>query len=86
MKRVKINAYQVGLVFKNGVYQRMLSEGKYWLWNENVLVYELNKPFNAPVELNVLLKDNTLAEALHVVEVSDNEIVLQYENGLLKMC
>ena len=31
MKRVKINAYQKGLVFKNGVYQRLLIEGNYWL-------------------------------------------------------
>ena len=84
MKRVNINAYQVGLVFKNGVYQRMLKEGKYWLWNRHVLVFDLTKPFHAPIELNVLLQDAALAEALHVVEVSDNEITLQYENGLLK--
>ena len=38
----------------------------------------------APVELNILLQDKTLADILHVVEVKDNEIVLQYENGLLK--
>jgi len=84
MKRVNINAYQIGLVFKNGVYQRILKEGKYWLWNENVKVYEMLFAFNAPIELNVLLKDAELAEALHIVDVSDNEIVLQYENGLLK--
>lgn len=84
MKRVNINAYQVGLVFKNGVYQRMLKEGKYWLWNEQVIVYNLNQPFNPFIELNMLLKDTELAEALHVVEVGDNEIALQYENGLLK--
>jgi len=28
MKRIIVNAYQVGLVFKNGVYQRMLNEGE----------------------------------------------------------
>ena len=38
----------------------------------------------APVELNILLKDQALADILHVVEVKDNEMVLQYENGLLK--
>ena len=38
----------------------------------------------APIELNILLKDEQLADALHIVEVKDNEIVLQYENGLLK--
>jgi hypothetical protein len=85
MKQVKINAYQIALVFKNGVYQKMLKEGKYWLWlNETAVVYELNKPFTPFVELNILLQDAALAEALHVVEVMDNEIALQYENGLLK--
>ena len=85
MKRVIINAYQIGLVFKNGVYQRMLSEGKYWmLWDVNVLIYKRTNQFNAPVELNILLQDTALAAELEVVEVSDNEIALQYENGLLK--
>ncbi len=30
MKRIKINAYQVGLVFKDGVYKKILLEGVYW--------------------------------------------------------
>lgn len=84
MKQVKVNAYQVGLVFKNGVYQRMLKEGKFWLWNEEVKLYNITQAFVAPVELNILLQDAALAEALHVVEVKDSWIVLQYENGLLK--
>lgn len=85
MKKVKINAYQVGLVFKNGGYKRMLTAGNYWLWySETVVVYELNRPFYPFVELNMLLQDAALANALHVIEVSDNQIALQYENGLLK--
>lgn len=85
MKRIKVNAYQAALVFKDGVYKKMLKEGKYWLWfDETAVVYELNRPFNPFVELNILLQDAALAEALHVVDVMDNEIALQYENGLLK--
>jgi hypothetical protein len=85
MKRVKVNAYQVGLVFKNGVYQRVLVAGTYWFWGkEQVYKYDITKPFTPPIELNILLQDQTLADILHVVEVKDNEIVLQYENGLLK--
>ena len=84
MKQVKVNAYHVGLVFKNGVYRRMLKEGNYWFWNENVTLYDVTKPFYAPVELNILLQDALLAEALHAVDVKDTEIVLMYENGLLK--
>ncbi|MEO6452561.1 MAG: slipin family protein [Ginsengibacter sp.] len=85
MKWIKVNAYQVGLVFKNGEYKEMLLAGSYWFWsNEIVYVYEVTKPFIAPVELNILLQDEQLAQALYIIEVKDNEIVLQYENGLLK--
>jgi hypothetical protein len=85
MKKVKVNEYQVALVFKNGAYQRVLLTGKYWFWHgETVYVYDVTKPFDPPVELNILLKDEVLADILHVVDVKDNEIVLQYENGLLK--
>ncbi len=63
----------------------MLAEGKYWLgFNETAIVYDVTKAFNAPIELNILLQDAELANALQVIEVSDNEIVLQYENGLIK--
>jgi membrane protease subunit (stomatin/prohibitin family) len=85
MKKVKVNAYQVGLVFKDGVYQRMLTAGSYWFWlDKTIYIYDVTKPFFVPIELNILLQDKTLADILHVVEVKDNEIVLQYENGLLK--
>jgi hypothetical protein len=85
MKKVKVNAYQVGLVFKNGVYQRVLTAGNYWFWKkEMVYVYDVTKPFVPPIELNILLQDTALADILHVVEVKDSEIVLLYENGLLK--
>ena len=85
MKRINVNAYQVGLVFKNGVYQRLLKEGKYWFWdNVQVYIYDLTKPFVALIELNLLLKDEQLAEMLYVVDVKDSEIVLLYENGLIK--
>jgi regulator of protease activity HflC (stomatin/prohibitin superfamily) len=84
MKRVTINAFERGLVFKNGAYQRMLQEGRHWLINEDVAIYDVNKPFVAPVELNILLQDPAITAALHVVEVSETEIVLHYENGLLK--
>ena len=63
----------------------MLKEGVFWLWGaETVIVYDVTKPFVPFVELNVYLQDEDLANELEVVEVSDNEIVLRYENGLLK--
>lgn len=85
MKKLKLNRYQVGLVFKNDAYERFITESTHWFWRgELVLVYDTNKAFNAPVELNILLQDQALATLLQVVEVKDDEIALQYENGLLK--
>lgn len=85
MKRVNIYAYQVGLVYKNKAYQRMLTEGTHWLWfSEEVVVYDKREAFWPPFELNIYLQDKTLADALIVTEVKDKEIALQYENGLLK--
>jgi regulator of protease activity HflC (stomatin/prohibitin superfamily) len=85
MKWVIINAYQIGLVFKSGAYLRMLKPGNYFLWaSETVEIYSVTRPFVPAYELNIFLQDKELAEALHLVEVKDHEIVLQYENGLLK--
>ncbi len=85
MKRVRINRYEVGLVYRKGAYKRMLKEGVYWLWGaETIIVYDVTKPFVPFVELNVYLQDEALANELEVVEVGDSEIVLRYENGLLR--
>lgn len=84
MKRVTVSPYTVGLLMKNGVYKRMLTEGTYWLWpNESVALYDVTKQFHPLVDLNILLQDTRLAEAVQVVEVKDNEIALHYKNGLL---
>jgi len=85
MKRIKIYAYQVALVFKNGVYKKMLQQGTYWLgFGETVIRYDITVQFIAPMDINILLQDAELANALHVIEAGDNEIVLQYRDGLLK--
>jgi regulator of protease activity HflC (stomatin/prohibitin superfamily) len=84
MKRVKINAYQTALVFKNGVYQRVLTEGSYWLWNETATIYNRQGAFTPPIALNLLLQDQELAAMLEVFTVNDQELVLQFENGILK--
>ncbi len=82
LNRVTIMANQAGLVFKNGKLVRVLNEGKHWIfYNETWLRYDKTLPFSAHVELNILLKNETLAKMLQVVEVKDNEVVFQYTNG-----
>jgi regulator of protease activity HflC (stomatin/prohibitin superfamily) len=85
MKRIRINTGNIGLVFRNGNYRKIVTEGVYWLLpNEDVLQYDLTKPFHPSIDLNILVKDEQLTNMLTVVEVKDNEIALQYENGNFK--
>lgn len=85
MKRIRINTGKIGLVFKSGNYKKIVTEGAYWfLPNEQVYEYDLTKPFLPHIDLNILLRDVQLANLLIVVEVSDHEIALQYENGNFK--
>jgi hypothetical protein len=85
MKKVRINAGFVGLVFKRNNYNRVITEGSYWVGtSELVNVYDLSKAFYPAIDLNLLLKDENLAALLTIVEVSDNEIVLQFINGNYK--
>jgi hypothetical protein len=85
MKRIRINTGKIGLVFRNGNYRKVVTEGAYWfLLNEDVFQYDLTKPFHPSIDLNILLKDEQLANMLTIVEVKDNEIALLYENGNFK--
>lgn len=85
MKYTKITTYEVGLVFKNGVYNRSITEGNHWIMPfEKLIKYDTTQSFSAPCNLNILLKDEKLAQLLNVVEVKENEIVLQYEKGILR--
>lgn len=85
IKTIKIEAYQVGLVFENRKLINVLEAGLHWIFgNKNVMVYDMNATFQAPFELNILLKNEVLASMLDIVEVADNEIVLQFVNGNFK--
>lgn len=85
MKRIRINNGKVGLVFRNGNYNRVVTEGSYWLTPfEELIQYDMSKQFHPSIELNILIKDVALAALLQVVEVKDTEIALQYENGNFK--
>lgn len=85
MKRVRIHTGKVGLVFKNGNYQKVITEGTYWLkLSQNVVIYNLTEKFHAPIASEILLQDVTLTNMLEVIDITDNEIVLLFEKGNFK--
>lgn len=80
---VRIQDFQVGIVCRHGGFARLLPAGTHWLWpNETLHTYNrgmlLDKP---PIDLPVLLAYPAVAAELDVIDVADNELVLQYENG-----
>jgi hypothetical protein len=85
MRKITINDWQIGLLLKDGAYQKYLSAGSYWIGSKkSVKIFELTEQFLPPVELNILLKDEGLSEKFQVVDVKDNQLVLLFVNGLLK--
>lgn len=85
IKKVKIEAYQVGLVMRNGALDQVLNQGNYWLWGTNeVKLYDMKQSFVSPIELTIALKNSTLASMLELVEVKEHEIVLFFVNGLFR--
>lgn len=85
MQRIRINAGKIGLVFKNGDYKRVITTGTHWLKPfDKVMTYDLSQPFYPSIELNLLLRDEALKNFLTIIEIADNQIMLQYENGNFK--
>lgn len=89
MIRVRINVGKVGLVFRRGDYNRVITEGVHWVnLFETVVIYDRSMPFQptadgeANYELNILLRDSQLKQELVVEDVRDHEIALKYEDGL----
>ena len=85
IKRINIEAYQVGLVFENRKLVNVLEEGLHWIFgSKNVIIYDMSVQFQAPFELSILSQNEVLASMLEIVEVADTEIVLQFVNGNFK--
>jgi len=85
MKRMRITEGMVGLVFRNGNYERALTSGVYWFWRgEWIETYKMSRQFCPAAELNILKKDKNLMDMLSIVEVNDDQICLRYEEGIFR--
>lgn len=85
MKNITINTDHAGLVYKNGVFKKVITAGNYWFWfGETVEVYDQSKTLIAGTELNVLLLDKDFEALVHVIDVKDKEIALVFQDGKFK--
>lgn len=84
LKYVKIQAYQVALVFKNRNLIEVLKEGNYWIFGRKRLkIFEMkNRLFIASDELNIFLKNQEFASMIDLIEVKDGEMALMFENEI----
>lgn len=80
LKRVRVNVGKMGIVSKNGDYQKVLTAGTYWLMlNELVTEYDMSKMYTATARFNIMIQDPKLAALVEVFDVKDNEIALKYD-------
>ncbi|HKX86062.1 MAG TPA: slipin family protein [Flavobacterium sp.] len=85
IQRIKIQAYQVGLVFENRKLSAILEEGTHWVFGFKIVErFEMNQAFTPSTDLTVLLENETLKSMLDVVEVTDGQIALQFVNSNFK--
>jgi regulator of protease activity HflC (stomatin/prohibitin superfamily) len=82
MTFVRIKDTEVGLIYRDGQFRRLVGEGRHWCWpNEKVTRYSKAFPAHFGIDQNLLLQHEELANMLHLIEVGDEEIVLLYEEG-----
>ncbi len=83
MKKIMINENQRGFLFKNGKYVKMLAAGKYCLFGgREIEITELDQPIvSKRCTLDTLLRDETVANSVSVIEVADEELALHFVNG-----
>lgn len=81
-KKITIETFQVGLVFKENKLIQVLTEGKHLLIgsNKEVQYFSMKEAFEPTQDLDVLLKNETLASMLQVIEVPKFQVALKFVN------
>lgn len=87
--RKVIAQHERGLVFKNGIFKKILGPGVHWIFaplkRVEIEVYDLTVPeFTHPIE-DFLIKDvpELCKKHFHVVELGDHEVAYVFKNGKL---
>ena len=83
MKKITVNEYQKGLLFKNGRFEKPLNPGTYHLFgSREAEILPLREHIHSDrCPLDTLLADKTVAAMVTTVEVGDEELALHFVNG-----
>ncbi len=80
--RKRVQAYEKALVFQHGKLIDVLEPGLHWVSPfVKVIKYDVTELFYHATDLDLLLDDYPLSEKLDIIEVSDNQIAIEYKNG-----
>lgn len=79
MKSVRINVGRVGIVRRNGDYNRILTAGKHWVrLGDRVVTHSKEMLYDITPSTEIMLRDPQFKNQVEVIEVADFEIALKY--------
>ena len=85
LKRIRIRSYEIGLCFRDGEFKRLMTTGRYWLfdplWKHKVDVVSQRDPWLQHDQLDVIVKSGVLMGHAQVVDLKDNERALVWIDG-----
>ena len=84
--KIIINEDEKGIVFKNGVFQKLLAKGKHYYFEalgQRVEVFKLINSFTPSTGVSAIMKYEALANSLEQLQVEENEICLYFLNSVL---
>lgn len=86
MRLVRVNAYEVALLFKRGKLIEVLTEGWYFRMDSGLRVELCNTtwPLEAGKRMPLLLENDQFVKMTKVVTISEHEIGVEYRNGLFQ--
>jgi regulator of protease activity HflC (stomatin/prohibitin superfamily) len=80
LKQIKIRSYELGLDFREGEFRRLLTEGRYWLFDPmgkvQVSVVSQRDPWLVHEKLDVIVKSGVLKDRAVVLDLKDYQRAL----------
>jgi hypothetical protein len=85
MKKIIINANQLGIVYKNGAIKTMLKSGENWIgFFETAIIYDKGSRYIETINPEIALENNDFINATTVTTIGENEIAILQINGIFK--
>jgi regulator of protease activity HflC (stomatin/prohibitin superfamily) len=85
LRRFKIRDYEIGLCFRDGEFQRLLTVGRHWLfdpfWNVRVEIVSQRNPWLVHDRLDVIVKSGALTNVAKVIDLKDDQRALVWIDG-----